>query len=352
VSYSRIDGPVVEVLVDHLRAFGHDVWLDQDLSGGTKWWDSILERIRACDCFVFVQSKASCWSKACLTELDYAHRLGRPILPIRVGEQFPEALLPGPLSETQYIDNEPAAKVAVAIFRSLADLPPAGPLPDPLPEPPDRPASSRDDVAAHGDGPLPVAAQRALFVELRRAHIVDRDPDAGDDLRRLRRRRDVDAVVAEEIDDLLAADRSAPRAPPSSGWRFWAAVVAVGVVLVASGSTLVAILGDYFWREPTGGEALLYTALSAALGLAGYRLGSRLPAPAPGRTAVRVGAVCCLVAAPATLYACLQAHSANASVRWSATSIVLWGLASALRSSAETRGRLGVVPDPPAGSDP
>ena len=54
VSYSNIDRDKIAVVLGDLRALGHDVWLDEQLSGGQLWWDEILGRIRACDAFLFL----------------------------------------------------------------------------------------------------------------------------------------------------------------------------------------------------------------------------------------------------------------------------------------------------------
>ena len=53
ISYDRESKPLVETLADDIKALGHAVWLDQELSGGQAWWDQILEQVRQCDVFVF-----------------------------------------------------------------------------------------------------------------------------------------------------------------------------------------------------------------------------------------------------------------------------------------------------------
>ncbi len=55
-----------------VRALGHVVWLDEELSGGQVWWDEILAKIRECEALLFLVSPSSVESEACLLELHYA----------------------------------------------------------------------------------------------------------------------------------------------------------------------------------------------------------------------------------------------------------------------------------------
>ena len=58
VSYKREDRPRVEPLVSALRAVGVSVWWDQDIGGGERWRETIVEQLDAARCVVV------CWTHA------------------------------------------------------------------------------------------------------------------------------------------------------------------------------------------------------------------------------------------------------------------------------------------------
>ena len=205
MSYSRLDKAAVDSLANELRRLGQEVWLDEELTGGVQWWASILKEIRNCDCFIFAESKQACESAACMKELDYAHRLGKPILPILVGAPVPNSLLPPHLAETQRIDARKMDQAVYSVARALLSLPPPSPLPEPLPESPSVPVSYmtnlREKVAAES---LSLNDQGTVLVELKGQLAVGEHQEAAAELlRRLRTRNDVYAAVAVEIDEVL-----------------------------------------------------------------------------------------------------------------------------------------------------
>jgi hypothetical protein len=53
ISYDRASKDVVEQLVQDLADDDHEIWFDQQLTGGQKWWN-ILSEIRHCEIFVAV----------------------------------------------------------------------------------------------------------------------------------------------------------------------------------------------------------------------------------------------------------------------------------------------------------
>ena len=46
ISYNRGSVAAVESLARDLAAMGHSVWYDQALTGGQRWWDNILDKLR------------------------------------------------------------------------------------------------------------------------------------------------------------------------------------------------------------------------------------------------------------------------------------------------------------------
>jgi TIR domain len=129
-------------MVSGLMASDKAVWLDEkDLVGGDLWWTEILKQIRACDVFVFAVSASSLKSAPCNAELDYARALGRPILPVKIGN-VPEAELrnhevfSGHMVDYRRQNIEAFAKLIRGInkLEKESHLPP-----DPLPPEPETP---------------------------------------------------------------------------------------------------------------------------------------------------------------------------------------------------------------------
>jgi hypothetical protein len=207
ISYNRKNRSLADALAKDFRALGHVAWLDEELSGGQRWWDEILSRIQKCEVFVFVLDRESLTSVACTSEYGYANALGKPILPIRVSPDVSDSSLPEALSVLQYVDySEQDRNAAFRLARALGGIDPPPPLPDPLPPSPEVPLSYLGKLA-----PLVMSA-----TELTRAQQADlvfqlknglTDPDTVQEtrelLQQLRRRQDLYARVAKDIDDLL-----------------------------------------------------------------------------------------------------------------------------------------------------
>jgi hypothetical protein len=220
ISYSRSSLEMVKSLGDDLAALGHVVWFDQALTGGQRWWDTILDRIRASDIFACALSPESLDSTACGHELRYAAALGKPVLPIIVSDGVNPKLLPNPLAEIQLVDyRQPDKAAAFALMRAIASLPPTPPMPDPLPESPPAPLSYLGNLRQRIDSPdlLAFQEQIALVIELKdylREHGDAARPEVTELLGRLTQRRDLLARVAQEIDAvLLPDDARAPAGP-------------------------------------------------------------------------------------------------------------------------------------------
>ena len=203
ICYARVDAVRVQAVASECEQLGQEVWFDQQLSGGQQWWDTILENIRGCDCFVFALSPSSLHSKACRAELDYAYRLERRILPVVVGEHVPDQLLPPYVAQTQRVDPAEPHQLA----RALLSLEPAPPFTGPQPPPPVVPISYLDELAgAVEKRELALPEQRNLVGELKdRLAQEDERDGARVLLVRLRQRSDVYNSVAAEIDEILTA---------------------------------------------------------------------------------------------------------------------------------------------------
>ncbi len=142
LSYAHQDATLVLALVEDLRALGNTVWWDEELSAGQPWWDRLLDQIRRCDVFVFALSPTALDSHACRREWEYAAVLGKPVLPVLVTEGVATTPLPPALATIQYIDyRERTSTTSLRLARALMAIPPAQPLPEPLPDPPEVPLS-------------------------------------------------------------------------------------------------------------------------------------------------------------------------------------------------------------------
>lgn len=145
VSYARENRVIVNELVGHLNALGHELWVDAALRGGQSWWDEIVQRISECDVFVAIVSTHTLNSVACQRELEWAIQTNRSVLPVAV-EHLSEAL-PRQLSTRHVVDySHPGQAAAFALAGALANLPPALPPPEQLPEPPAAPLSYLTDL--------------------------------------------------------------------------------------------------------------------------------------------------------------------------------------------------------------
>ena len=223
-SYSSIDRDRIAAVVADLEALGHDVWLDEQLSGGQLWWDEILGRIRTCDAFLFLVSPASVASEACLAEFGYAQDLGRTVIPIELESMNP-ALLPSALGQHQLVSyTEGSRAELMALSRALGRLADGPALPDPLPAPPPLPggyfSTLRDQIAA-ADA-LTLEQQLGVLHRLRARADDGSSEEILTLLATFRRRDDLYASVAVEADELrdtvtAAARRSRRPAAPGGG---------------------------------------------------------------------------------------------------------------------------------------
>lgn len=220
ISYSRADLAVVAVLCERLEQDGHRLFYDQDLLGGQRWWDALLDEIERRDVFMPVLSDHYIDSEPCRREAGYAAALGKSFLPVASGDGLSSARLVPAIAEANWVRYHPEREGSIALVTAaLAALPPSPPLPAPGPGRPDVPISylveiqqlvgSRDELS------------RAQQLDLLDRLLSRASRDSGDDviglLRALRERVDVLDGVARQIDHFLGQRtpdmRTAP-APP------------------------------------------------------------------------------------------------------------------------------------------
>lgn len=206
VSYARRDRATVDALLQDIRRARHDVWVDEELTGGQRWWETILGTIRGADVFLVALSPDWLTSKACAAELQYAVACNRAVLPIMVGRVSPQ-MAPPVIANAQildYIERTPDA--AISLVTALSLVQPAGSLPQPLPEAPPVPMSYMNTYRERVDELNLTFQQQSLLLSELRARLADDDDreSARELITRLRRRGDISESIGKEIDSLLA----------------------------------------------------------------------------------------------------------------------------------------------------
>lgn len=232
ISYARSDAERVDTLVEGLRQLRYDVWLDEELTGGQKWWDTVLSQIRASSAVLVTVSLAALESAAVRREYEYGHAVGRPLLPVVI-ERVRLETLPPLLASLQVVDyQEPDMKHAFALAAALAALPVPQALPQPLPEPPPIPVSYLSGLMERSRAvTLSMDEQLALVARLKAALGRASERAAAEQvLRSLQNRDDLYQVSAREIESLLSpVNRQDPkprqeapnaplREPPTKKW--------------------------------------------------------------------------------------------------------------------------------------
>jgi|GEM_PF-4779207 len=103
ISYSRVDKAFVDEFSATVRRLrpNEDIWHDQQIIGGSLWWDTILDNIARSDVFIYILSNESIESKYCQAEFAEAQRLQIPVLPILVNQRI---TLTDNLAVIQYVD--------------------------------------------------------------------------------------------------------------------------------------------------------------------------------------------------------------------------------------------------------
>ena len=252
VSYARRDRQAVDVLLQDMRRARHEVWVDEELTGGQAWWDTILATIRGADLFVIALSPDLLKSRACHAEYQYAIGCQRTVLPVMVAPVSPQ-MAPPAIANAQIIDYvEHTPQAAISLVTALASAQPSPPLPDPPPPPPPVPMSYMNTYRERLDELSLNLQQQSLLLSELRVHLNDEDDReiAVELIKRLRSRGDITESVGREIDTLLA---SMPAPASRQSWGAPAdAAPAAAPVQRAPVQTPAALSGGEWRRDPYG----------------------------------------------------------------------------------------------------
>ena len=210
VSYKRDDQKQMEQIITLLRKMGHDVWYDQHISGGQKWWDKILEEIRNATLFMTAISPLYLESYPCQLEYQYAHALHKRILPIEIIPIGDYRVLPTQLQEYNIIQAYQVNSTLVdKLNNGFLNLKPVIPMPDPLPTPPPAPISelSKLNERIQTEELGGMNEQMLIITQLEIHLLSDIEKDkvfAYEILRVLQVRREITRVASDKISRLIA----------------------------------------------------------------------------------------------------------------------------------------------------
>ncbi|HEY2298850.1 MAG TPA: toll/interleukin-1 receptor domain-containing protein [Jatrophihabitans sp.] len=205
ISYARQDLTIVRSLVGDLGELGHEPFFDQNLTGGQRWWDVLLDHIQNSEGFLPVLSTAYRESEACHREAEWADRLGIPVLPIDLGQIGPELCDPH-IAEANWIRYGMDDRASVMRLARALNALPAVTLPAPVPDRPPIPISylSAVEQEIQRAPALPFERQLVILSTLRDRLGTNEDRAARILLTDMRRRPDVTYSNAVEIDRMLA----------------------------------------------------------------------------------------------------------------------------------------------------
>jgi TIR domain len=273
VSYARVDQKIVQSLVRELHELGYDAFYDQELTGGQRWWDVLLDKIYETDGFLPVLTAEYRQSEACHREAVWAESLNKPFVPIDVGQASPD-LFERVVADANWVRYSLDDRGSVArLSRALAALPRTDP-PSPLPARPAIPISYFAELEREIRTAPSIGLERQLTIvaTLRSKLFTREDASARIMLREMRNRTDVAYGNALDIDRILSADRpdpagaggnrpmdspdvspsepagtmppsesASPSATPSRGKLIAAAAITVVVLAIAAVAVVVAL---------------------------------------------------------------------------------------------------------------
>jgi hypothetical protein len=107
ISYSSKQREFVEKLDQKLKALIKEhnqdipIWWDHRLIGGEEWWETICEKIQKKSHFIFLISQESLESPFCQVELNWAKKLKRYVIPVKIDSKVPNNVINTEFDATQ-----------------------------------------------------------------------------------------------------------------------------------------------------------------------------------------------------------------------------------------------------------
>jgi TIR domain len=205
VSYARADQEMVQALIRELQELGYDAFYDQNLTGGQRWWDVLLDQIQSADGFLPVLTSEYRQSEACHREAVWAESLGIPFVPIDLGQASPD-LFEKVVAEANWVRYSLDDRASVArLARALGAMSKPEP-PSPLPPRPAIPISYFAELEREirTTPTIPLERQFAIIATLRAKLYTREDASARIMLSELRSRTDITYSNAVDIERMLA----------------------------------------------------------------------------------------------------------------------------------------------------
>ena len=223
VSYARADQEMVQALIRELQELGYDAFYDQNLTGGQRWWEVLLDQIQSADGFLPVLTSEYRQSEACHREAVWAESLGIPFVPIDLGQASPD-LFEKVVAEANWVRYSLDDRASVArLARALGAMSKPD-LPSPLPPRPAIPISYFAELEREirTTPAIPLERQFAIIATLRAKLYTREDASALIMLSELRNRTDITYSNAVDIERMLATSVPEPvaqqqqrQAPPA-----------------------------------------------------------------------------------------------------------------------------------------
>jgi nucleotide-binding universal stress UspA family protein len=122
ISYAREGQAYARDLAADLRKHGLGVWIDDRIDFGDRWWQTIVQAVRASAAVIVVMTPEAEESEWVEREILLAQREGKPLFPLLLrGREFPL------LITVQYADVTRGQMPPASFYKRLARVAPSGP---------------------------------------------------------------------------------------------------------------------------------------------------------------------------------------------------------------------------------
>jgi hypothetical protein len=105
VSYKREEFHRIVLTLAQATEMGHRVWWDEGIPGGDEWEHRLDERIKACRGVLVFLSEQAVTSEHVRSEVQAAHRLRKPIVPVRLDSSLQPPMIEGAVGKIQFVDD-------------------------------------------------------------------------------------------------------------------------------------------------------------------------------------------------------------------------------------------------------